>query len=75
MQPQTDSTMIFANTHTVPQVVTSNQNRSEQSVSQVQQDTLFISGLLQIQIMSTVPPANIVTDVNAFGAKSEFFAG
>ena len=67
VQPQADSTMIFANTHTVPRYVTSNQTRSEQSVSQVQSDTLFNSGPLQNQIMSTVPHANIVTNVNAFG--------
>ena len=61
VQPQTDSTMFFANTNTVAQPATSIHVRNEQSVVRVQPDTLNNSRSLPNQITSSVPPANIMT--------------
>ena len=69
VQPQTDSTMFFANTHTVAQPATSIHVRNEQSVVRVQPDTLNNSRSPPNQITSSVPPANIMTNGSASSAK------
>ena len=69
VQPQIDSTMFFANTHTVPQPAISIHVRNEQSVVRVQPDTLYNSRSLPNQITSTVPPANIMTNGSASSAE------
>ena len=56
---------------TVPQSVTSIQDRNKQSVVRVQPDTLYNSRSLSNQVTSTVPPANKMTIVGASGAYTE----